>query len=331
LYEAGRTLDDPGLIRAAQRLAERLPLRWPNPDICHGAAGAGMGQLHFLLATGRDAYAGRVRECADGLLQAAVAGAGGPRWPVPVSFDSISAGESGLGFAHGTAGIGTFLLAAGTALDEPRYVRAAHEAGETLRRAARTADGMVWWPVTWEAPEREPDRLMRWHWCTGASGIGTFLLRLWAAGGDPVHRRLAEQAAEGGYGSRWQAGTAACHGLAGDADYLLDLADLLGDQSYRRRADEVVSTIWARHARRGGRSVVADESRTEIRADFGTGLAGVLGFLLRRQHGGPRWWLAGDPGPGAAARAKAASAAPRHRPGDLPAGTSHGPYAAVAS
>jgi hypothetical protein len=36
---------------------------------------------------------------------------------------------------------------------------------------------------------------------------------------------------------------------------------------------------------------VPDESGHEVSAGYGTGLSGVLSFLLRLRHGGPRPWM----------------------------------------
>jgi hypothetical protein len=108
--------------------------------------------------------------------------------------------------------------------------------------------------------------------------------------------------------ARWQAGSSQCHGLAGDAEFLLDLADALDPDHYRTWAGELAGCIYARHAIRGGRMVAPDETGTAIVPDYGTGLAGVLAFLLRLHHGGPRMWFpqalqaahAGDPPAGRA-------------------------------
>ena len=70
LFEAGRVLDAPELVTAALALARSLPVRWPNPDVCHGAAGAGMALLHLWKGTGDRKLRERVVDCADGLVSA---------------------------------------------------------------------------------------------------------------------------------------------------------------------------------------------------------------------------------------------------------------------
>jgi lantibiotic modifying enzyme len=222
-------------------------------------------------------------------------------WPIPVDFDSALAGLTHYGFAHGAAGIGAFLLAAGQATGEQRYLELAHAAGATLRRLAVRSGPAAWWPVGEEPDPAHPIRMA--HWCSGSSGIGTFLLRLWQHAGDPLDRELAEAAAIAVRRFRWQVGTAACHGLAGDGQFLLDLAQALGGPRYRRWAAELAGCLRAHAVERAGRLLVPGDDGSTPHAGYNTGLAGVLDFLLRLRHGGARPWMAG-------------ASVPELRPGD---------------
>ncbi|MFC8452126.1 class IV lanthionine synthetase LanL [Kitasatospora sp. NPDC057223] len=293
LLDAARLLDDDALAGRAARLAREVPVRWPNPDVCHGTAGAGLTQLHFWQATGDKEFRERAVTAAEHLLTTAAQGRSGVVWPVPAGFDSELAGITHLGFAHGVAGIGTFLLLAGLAAEREDFVHAAGAAAATLLATARVRDGGAAWPVedrTADAPVHAP------HWCSGASGIGTFLIRLWQATGDPRYRECAEQAATEVYRWRWRSSPAACHGLAGNAEYLLDLAEALDDPGHRRRAEELLACAHARHVVHDGLLLIPDDTLGRVGVGLNTGLGGPLGLLLRLRHGGPRRWLpAPDP------------------------------------
>ncbi|MFF4653561.1 class IV lanthionine synthetase LanL [Streptomyces sp. NPDC001380] len=288
LLDAARLLDDEALTGHAVRLARAVPVRWPNPDVCHGVAGAGLTQLHFWQVTGEPGFRVRAVAAAEHLLAAAVPGHAGTVWPVPRGFDSDLAGIAHYGFGHGAAGIGTFLLLAGLAAGRDDFVAAAQQAGATLLAAGRLQEGAA----GWAADDRRPDAPTHApHWCSGASGIGTFLIRLWRAGGDPRHREAAEAAAVAVHRGRHRASPAACHGLAGDAQFLLDLADALDEPRYRRHAHELVACVHARHVLHEDLMLVPDETLTGVSAAFNTGLAGVLGLMVRLRHGGARPWL----------------------------------------
>ena len=289
LLAAGRLLAEDDLVALAVELALRVPLAWPNPDVCHGTSGAGLTQLRFWEGTGDDRFLARLRVCADAVAAAAERGEEGVRWTVPADFASVFAGITHHGYAHGTAGMGTFLLAAGQTLGEPRYLELARAAAATLAAAAVTDDGSA----RWTTGENGSRRLLT-HWCSGSSGIGTFLLRMAGHDADTELFALTRRCAVAVHRSRWYAGTAQCHGLAGDAEFLLDLA--AGDPGragpgYRSWAEDLADAVVVRHALRDGRMVVGDESGEHVTADFGVGLAGVVAFLLRLRHGGPRLWL----------------------------------------
>ncbi|WP_436772813.1 class IV lanthionine synthetase LanL [Yinghuangia sp. YIM S09857] len=290
LMEAAELLDDCELAEHAAEMALRVPVRWPNPDVCHGAAGAGFAQLRMWDATGDNRFRQRIVACADGLLAAAREHGDLMLWQVPEDFDSQLAGAAHLGYAHGVAGIGAFLLAAGRATGRGAYLDAALAAGRTLSRTVRAENGAAWWA---QGPN-DPPGVRLAHWCSGSSGVGTFLIRLWDATGDPVLRDLSEQAATAVRRARWHSGTTACHGLAGNGEFLLDLAELSdpgGAELYRAHAEECAELIAARSASVGGRLVPCDETAVGISASYGTGLAGVVAFLLRLRHGGPRLWV----------------------------------------
>ncbi|MFE1319397.1 class IV lanthionine synthetase LanL [Kitasatospora phosalacinea] len=296
LFDAADALDDPGLAERAAGLAARLPLDWPNPDVCHGVAGAGLTQLRAHRATGARTFLDRTARCVRHLLAAAREEPYGTVWPVPADFDSALAGATHLGHAHGVAGVGGFLLAAADALadsGDPALAATAADARAAADRAARTLaataryDGpAAWWPQS----HGDPEHVRLAHWCSGSSGVGTFLVRHWRATGDADSHRLALAAGRAVLDARWHAGTSACHGLAGNGEYLLDLAEATGETRFRHGAQDLAALIAARTALRDGLLVLPDETGTTATPAYGTGTSGPLAFLLRLRHGGPRMW-----------------------------------------
>src|SRR6266496_2786883 len=308
LHDAAVQLGDRAMAARALERCRALPVIWPNPDVTHGAAGAGLTHLHLWShRRGDPELRDRVLECADALIAAVERPSSPDRptgappegspdlsgqvlWSVPASFDSRFAGTTHYGFAHGLAGIAWFLLAAGLATGRPECLELAGQAGETLVAAAHVADGAAWW----RARPADPPAMRLLHWCHGASGVGTFLARLARATGNTRARQLAELAGVAVRRARWQGSPAACHGLAGNGEFLLDLAAELGEPRYRAWAGELAEGILAQHAIRDGRMLVPDDTGKGVAADFGGGLAGVLAFLIRLRHGGQRLWMADE-------------------------------------
>ncbi|SEF97473.1 Serine/threonine protein kinase [Nonomuraea solani] len=289
LYDAARLLGDEETAAQAVELAKKVPVRWPNHDICHGATGAGLLQLHLWRSTGDPELMDRFTQAADGVLEAAREREDGLLvWPIPKTFDTTLAGLVHYGFAHGVAGAGTFMLYAGLATGRAEYLEAARRAAETVAAVAITEGDAAWWP-SGELADEADDRLR--HWCSGASGAGTFLIRSWAVTGRQRHRELAEAAATAIRRGRWHSGVSSCHGLSGDGDFLLDLAEFTGDRRYRDWAADLATAMYARNTLRDGLMVLPDDSGVAVHTGYNTGLGGAVSFLLRLRHGGPRPWM----------------------------------------
>src|SRR5581483_8555141 len=300
LVEAGTALGRDDLVRRANELALSLAVRVPNSDITHGTAGIGLGQLHQWLAGGDDRFLARAVVAAEQVLRAAVRSKGGGghghhvTWPVPVGAPTRLAGTVSYGYAHGNAGIATFLYAVAAATGEPEFAEVATEALLTVLPQAVSVDGAAYWPAS-PATGSDISETGYWpSWCNGSSGMGTAFLRAYLATGDPTFRVAAEAAAKAGLRERWRSSAVQCHGLAGDAELLLDLAALVGgrpgDSPYRRAALAAAEALLLQRRSPAGRpgTVFADDSGGTVSAGFGTGLAGTGAFLLRLLDRGPR-------------------------------------------
>ncbi|WP_433193917.1 class IV lanthionine synthetase LanL [Nocardia sp. CA-107356] len=285
LDAAGRLLGDDDLDKAAADLFDRMPRDWRNPDVTHGLAGVGMASLMLWSATGASTFRDRAGEYAERLADRVERHDGVPVWPIPDDFDSLLAGAVDYGFAHGTAGIAAFLLAAGVRLGVSEWVELATEAATSLGRVGIDTGVGYLWP-----PGPDADGPLAEFWCSGSAGIGTFLLQCWRATGDRDLWRYAEQAAEGVWARRWTPVPAQCHGLAGGGELMLDLADATGDDRFRRRAEYFASALVARAGIRDGRLLAPDESMTALGTDYSVGVAGWVDFLVRLHHGGRRAW-----------------------------------------
>ncbi|WP_170224263.1 class IV lanthionine synthetase LanL [Actinokineospora cianjurensis] len=219
LYEAGALLGADDVSAAGLDLARTLPTQWHVPDVFHGVAGAGLALVRLWRHTGDDDLLARARQCADALLAGAEEG---PRWTAKGDF--LLAGTTHWGFAHGVAGIATFLLDIAAATGDGRYLAVVGQAAEALAGAAILDGDAAFWPSGEDDSQADTVRLT--GFCSGATGVGTFLLRLHQLTGHPAARALAEAAATAVHHGGWTAPPLWCHGLATDGDFLLDCAAL---------------------------------------------------------------------------------------------------------
>ncbi|MFF3757447.1 class IV lanthionine synthetase LanL [Streptomyces sp. NPDC002185] len=289
LYDAGRALDDRRLVDHALALALAPQLVTPHHDVTHGTAGGGIAALHLWQRSGDARFAEVVVDAADRLAAAAQRSSGGVGWPVPAEADSPEGGKRYLGFAHGTSGVGCFLLAASGLSQRSDHRELALEVGEDLVTAAvRTGETAQW-------PSQAGDVPTAPYWCHGSAGIGTFLLRLWQVTGDDRFGDLAHRSTYAVTERASRAALTQCHGLAGNGDFLLDMADATGDRVHHGRAEELAGLLLAERTHRRGQVVFPNEYG-DVSTSWSDGSAGILAFLLRLRHGGPRHWLVAQPG-----------------------------------
>ncbi len=69
------------------------------------------------------------------------------------------------------------------------------------------------------------------------------------------------------------------------------MADATGERRYRQWAAQTAACLHARATVREGLLLIPDDTLREVSAAYNLGLAGVLDFLLRLEHGGNRAWL----------------------------------------
>ena len=312
LADAGEALGRDDLLRRAHELALTIPVWMPNSDITHGTAGIGLGQLRQWLGSGDERFLARAVVAAEQVLRAAVRTNGGVTWPVPVGAPTRLAGTVSYGYAHGNAGIATFLFAVSAATGEPEFAALATEALLTLLPHAVAVDGAAYWPASPHDADDSSEAGYWPSWCNGSTGIGTAFLRAHLVTGEPGFRLAAEAGALAGLRERWRSSAVQCHGLAGDAELVLDLMTLparqleAGDTFRQAALDAAESLLLQRRtpvttrgtggvplttaagAARNSGTVFADDSGATISAGFGTGLAGTGAFLLRLVAGGPR-------------------------------------------
>lgn len=218
----------------------------PVTDWQDGSAGELLFLLRLSEATGDGRFLARATEHAAWLESIAVReGADGCVWPWQTDHAEY-AKWFGLSFVPGSAGVAYALLCLHERTRDHRWAALARAAALTLQRQARPDKGGLNWPDTLDGFDHGEHR--RCQWCYGASGIGLFLSKAAAVLGDASFRDLALAAGEATYAyGDVRHNPCLCHGLAGSADFLLDLHRLTGDPTWRDRAVELAQQIVTRY------------------------------------------------------------------------------------
>ncbi|MFC4912994.1 class IV lanthionine synthetase LanL [Actinomadura gamaensis] len=272
LASAARRLGDDALLDAVQAITPPDPDRLSEieiGDFATGLAGIGTGHLALSALTGDDAHLRVAAECARRLT------VGDFREPVAETVTPPAAVVVGLGYAHGRAGIASFLLAHHAATGDPTVLPAIDEHYTALLRRL---------PELLTAITRPAARPMSASWCQGLAGIGTSLLHAATALGDDACRAAALQAATASLHMvpRMHIVTQCC-GSASIGELFVDLAAATGDDTHLQQAHYVLRLMTARCGGTPDQPEYPDNSLTATSAAWGTGSSGILTFL-RRLH-----------------------------------------------
>ncbi|MFD4669741.1 lanthionine synthetase LanC family protein [Lentzea sp. NPDC058450] len=232
-------------------------------DVTHGWAGVGLAKVALLRATGEGA--GEVSKVIAKVLGGVSNKDGGPAWP--------NNGSDFYGFAHGSAGVAYFLLHAGLAVDDPVAVDLAVATGRALLgKAVPAGDGVSW-------PHKGGSDTVWSHWCNGAAGVGILLQALAEFTGDAEFEDGAVGAGRAITTARPFGSACRCHGLAGDGDFLLDLA--VKHEEFHGGAVHIGRKLDALRFRDGFAVKWAPEGLGVPRPDYMRGYTGVHAFRLR--------------------------------------------------
>ena len=161
---------------------------------------------------------------------------GEARWRIPPGYGELS-GHCYFGYAHGAAGIADVLLDLFEVTGEQQFANAASDATRWIVRnrvpVMNDQAGLAW-PVVEGGKPHPP------FWCHGATGVGRLLLHATRLGVFDGVNMLVQVAHAVADGATWS-GPTLCHGLAGNADLLIDLARSTGDSRLLDAADRLLT------------------------------------------------------------------------------------------
>jgi hypothetical protein len=249
-------------------------------DYIHGVAGIGAGHL---IVQGMEPAEGNLAiaaECARRLLS------GQATMPA----DAVAPAQPGsgvaleTGFAHGRAGVASFLLAYHQASGDPAAGVAARERFTEL--AAQAADLV-------DVLRGLDARPMGASWCQGMAGIVSALVQA-AQAYDGQYLDVAREGARACHALAPQAWVVSqCCGLAGIGEALVDVALATADEEFWQAAAEVAELILIRSGGDFAHPEFPGNSLDSATAGWGVGTPGVLSFLRRlQQRSGARLWTA---------------------------------------
>jgi lantibiotic modifying enzyme len=244
--EVGRVMGSQKLIDWG--LGQLTSLRGEKPDaamldLVGGTAGTVQALSYATRRFGRSDLTETAHAFATALASQAEKSGDGVSWNTMPGQSSHNL----LGYAHGAAGIGCALFEIGSLADDAGLIGTAREAFRYERAHFHEAHSN--WPdyrlmEPGSPPPAEPSFMMAW--CHGAPGIGLSRLRAWELkpGDEPLGRDLERslQATVNSFATPLvpgQSNFCLCHGAAGNAELLIESAEVLGRPEYQEAARTV--------------------------------------------------------------------------------------------
>jgi serine/threonine protein kinase len=261
---------DMGLQERAEELFRstfRHPLVFATEDLFHGMAGWGMTGLRFFHATQNELYLDKAKEAGNRLLHSCRKSQRGYHWS--------TTGECPVGLAHGSSGIGLFLLYLYLVTADERYLAAGLQGLDfDLASSIPTKDGGLSWAES--AGSASP---LYPYWRFGSAGIGMATARFYLVTGAERYRSVLEQIFID-TDRKYAVLPGLFTGLTGLGEFLLDMHDLSGEKRYLESANRVATGIMHFRVERDG-TAFPGEMLCRLCCDYGTGSAGIALFLNR--------------------------------------------------
>jgi type 2 lantibiotic biosynthesis protein LanM len=282
LAHLARLWDEPGYLEEAGSILELLPGLIPKDnafDLVAGSAGCIAGLLALHRTEPSDRALAAAIACGDHLLGQVRRQERGAAW---LSSSMLAVAAKPLsGFAHGASGFAWSLLELAAVTGEERFRQAAVDAIE-YERSLFVPELGRWQEVrkieSTNVGFREGDELYMVAWCHGAPGVGLSRLRALRHLEDPELRAEAEVALSSTLRQGFDRSHCLCHGDLGNAELLLQAADVLDDgERWRAEAERAGARVLDSVAQHGWRSGLPQGVEVP---GLMTGLAGIgYGFL----------------------------------------------------
>ncbi len=266
--EAYWATGDKAFLDLARKCAKGLG-EFAATDIIFGAAGGGVFLLNLHRATGDKTYLKQARQLGEFLAATAIEKDGRAHWPlVPRGNPRVY-----LGFSHGAAGVGYFLLHLGRRTDEAKYKNLAEAAARFVLRHEEPEgkDGAHWWRTV-----PKSSNFQRIQWCHGAPGMGLFF--------NDLHRHLKKEPYEKALqrclattkrrGRNARKSGCQCHGVAGNAELFLEVYAANKDNGWLKEARHSASALLQKKGD-------GFEVKMGYAPSYMLGLSGIGHFFLR--------------------------------------------------
>ena len=206
-----------------------------SPDIFNGKAGIGLYNLYLYYVTHDEVFLNRSKNNAYELINNIIKNQNDVTWIIPDGYD-VSSNKQFLGYAHGSAGIISFLFEINTIIHDDNIFQVAKNATKTLMNQSRTIgnvkNGLIWPNILYGTDYSI-------FWCHGSTGIGKFFLDIYEFTNEEIYLKYAKLAATAVIKYGLNQNSINCHGLSGSINLLMDIYQVTGNKYYHNNAKKI--------------------------------------------------------------------------------------------
>jgi lantibiotic modifying enzyme len=223
----------------------KKPVQEFEVDVISGVAGAIPILISYFTKSRNKEIGEAIIRCSNFLIEKAIKKESFWSWR------SLESQPEMTGYSHGASGISSALLEVYKITGEPTYFTGAMM-GFNFERVHFNSQIQNWpdlreFPTASQPQTLNPQLNYGESWCHGAPGIALSRLRAWQITNDPSFKQEAEIALATTHRNIYNAVTnpatpsnfSICHGLAGNADILLEGGTILNNAQYTQVAKEV--------------------------------------------------------------------------------------------
>lgn len=269
LLEAGQKTNNKNLVDFAVCEALKLNIKSETLDIALGMAGYAMSNLNFYIKTREYNFLTHAIEVADSIINGSVNYNDGCVWPLN--------NKIFYGYAHGNAGICHFLLLMFAITKKQKYLDYARKGYKVIFDNAiiNTKTQSASWT-------HGPNNFTNWpHWCNGSSGIGSSLIRMYKLTNEQPYLDYAIMAANDVVNRIWNISTCQCHGLVGNAEFILDMFFNTKEKKYYNQNLAILDLLYVLRFSENNLKLFYNETGQKASSDYGTGISGIGTYLYR--------------------------------------------------
>jgi len=266
---------------SALRMADTHPLLFKGSDLFYGISGYGLTCLKFWLHYREVKYLDQARLAARWLHRQAMYDVNGN------AFWAEGEDPVWVGYARGSSGVAMFLLYLWLATQDAAYLQLGQKALLfDLTQGIPNAQGHLGFPeqVINEPRSQGGLRKEEPYWFCGSAGVGTTLVRYAKASPSTVLEEWLSALIP--YVCRQNAmNCGVFRGLSGMGHFLLDVSQLLGDDTCSQAAVRIAQALNVRQSDTTTGIGYPGDGLYRYSMDYGTGSAGVMSFLHRLSQG----------------------------------------------